>query len=1299
MIGQGSPSLAFRRVVRRALAGAARLLVVIAGLLSTATDEARADVHLRLRFEWGGSLARRWQGTIQASEGTLNSPRALGVDADEPGSIWAESGQVFIRSPSRHSYDGVDVTVHAPSAAKITVHFASADQAADTTLNIPLADLLDEYRTYSLDNQGSKLVARRVPGDKLDVHVNRDNLVLALGERLEVDASPNLPALLPGTRMRIQARLLAQHGQRSVWTGEQDLELSLEQAGQRAHAHFSIPPPDQEGVFDLVLTATRRGLQERLPRRMTGAEERRLQFVVVSHDRPVAPPAQTGPMDVLVEIDPANSGWSERLASLTVIPALRRGPLGSGDLATIEHPLGTLASVGPHGREPDISWQAYPLPISRPGQPHILEVEYPADKPQFLGISIVEPNAAGAVLPIGLDSGAYVSDAGPKQPQMQKHRLVFWPRTSGPLLLVTNRREGTRAVYGRIRLLGPRTPLAARVREPGPHHLPRLGPIAASDGSRLLAAYYDRPLFPANFGANQALDPWNSAGGRTLADWSTFFEGGSRLLEYLDYAGYNALLLSVMADGSTIYPSKELEPTPRYDDGVLFANGQDPIRKDVLELMFQLCDRQSVQLVPAMHFASPLPELEALKRRGGGEARGLELIGPSGITWLEAHDPRQGLAPYYNPLNPRVQQAVLAAVRELAGRYASHPSFGGLALQLSADGYAQLPGAEWGCDDDTLVQFTREVDLDDAAGPPRELRDRLLTPGVRRHWLHWRAEKLADFYRRLQAEVSAARRGAKLYLLGADMLNRPELLATLKPNLDKPPQIDDALRCAGIEPALYRDAAGPALVRVSRIGPEHALGQQAAVLELNSSNELDQVAGAADLFYHEPQEARVASFDMRSPFHPSFTRLVTQALPAGRENCRRFAHALAQRDARLMADGGWLLSLGAEDAVRDFVLAYRELPPIAFQRVEGAVQPVIVRTATTASRTYVYLVNDSPWTVTTQLTIDAPAATRVAQTVNCDEPPPVKGNWNLTLKPYALAVGSFSSPGVRFSHPQTELPPAAVQSLDTRVQELWSRAATLKHPEPKAYLVNGDFEVPQAADGTLPGWMLSQRAGARIVVDEQSPQHAKHSLRLIAAGDGAELASVAFVPRPTGRLSVSAWVRGSSVEPRPAVRIAVQRLGPEQTSPRDQAPSEASAAYPLSENWTQQVFQVRDLPEGLSGLSVHFALDSPGEVWIDQVQVFDLEFNDNERIELSKLIALAEYKRTSGEVSDCLQILDGFWPRYLASYAPRPVVAVATRPAVPVPESADERTDEPAEPEHRPGMLDRVRRWMPDWWR
>ena len=48
----------------------------------------------------------------------------------------------------------------------------------------------------------------------------------------------------------------------------------------------------------------------------------------------------------------------------------------------------------------------------------------------------------------------------------------------------------------------------------------------------------------------------------------------------------------MVADGSTIYPSRQIEPTPRHDTGVFFANGQDPVRKDVLELLFRLFDRE-----------------------------------------------------------------------------------------------------------------------------------------------------------------------------------------------------------------------------------------------------------------------------------------------------------------------------------------------------------------------------------------------------------------------------------------------------------------------------------------------------------------------------------------------------------------------------------------------------------------------------------------------------------------------------------------------------------------------------------
>ncbi len=129
---------------------------------------------------------------------------------------------------------------------------------------------------------------------------------------------------------------------------------------------------------------------------------------------------------------------------------LGQGPLGSGTAQVIQHPLGRLTQLGPGGREPNVSWEAYPLSVAKPGQPHILEVDYPSDVIQTLGISILEPNAAGAIAPVGLDSGCYTSQQQPGDaPHWAKHRIYFWPRTAAPVVLLTNRREGSRPCTAR----------------------------------------------------------------------------------------------------------------------------------------------------------------------------------------------------------------------------------------------------------------------------------------------------------------------------------------------------------------------------------------------------------------------------------------------------------------------------------------------------------------------------------------------------------------------------------------------------------------------------------------------------------------------------------------------------------------------------------------------------------------------------------------------------------------------------------------------------------------------------------
>ena len=665
-------------------------------------------------------------------------------------------------------------------------------------------------------------------------------------------------------------------------------------------------------------------------------------------------------MAQVVEIDPANPRWYEKLNKLPQLqlPQLQltkarlpwpwKGPLGDDCLQTRRHPLGELAQLAPNAESPDVSWEAYWLPINQPGRPHILEVEFPNDAAQTLGLSIIEPNAAGAMTPIALDSGVDNSAEATDQatpPQWQKHRVIFWPRTTTPMLLVSNGRDHTPAMYGKIRVLA------------GGERLPRMLSDRGLQNRRLLAAYLDRPLIPENFSASESFD---SGSGRSLDDWSTFYESGTRLVEYLNHAGYNGLMLAVLADGSTIYPSSRLEPTPRYDTGVFFASGQDPVRKDVLEMLFRLFDREDLQLIPTVEFAAPLPELEAIRRAGGADAEGIEWVGGDGMA-LSAGPMQRGLMPYYNMLHPRVQQAMLGVLKELTQRYAQHPSFAGLAVRLSADGYAQLLGPDWGLDDATVGQFQRDTKLRVPGEGPQRFAERsafFSEESHRKAWLDWRAARLGTFYRTAFDELAAIRPGVRLYLTGAGMIGGPDLEAELRPVLPRRTTIAAALLRVGVDARHFQDdGQSIVLLRPERIVPQFNL----AAPRRRSRNQPDgrrrslfpRRRASGSLFFHQPRELHVESFDQKSPFKPSSMLLVSQPVPSGQQNRRRFVHSLATLDSQVMVDGGWLLPMGQEDAVRDLVAAYRSLPAVRFQAVgnrqaSDAAQPVTFRTRRTA---------------------------------------------------------------------------------------------------------------------------------------------------------------------------------------------------------------------------------------------------------------------------------------------------------------------------------------------------------------
>ncbi len=163
------------------------------------------------------------------------------------------------------------------------------------------------------------------------------------------------------------------------------------------------------------------------------------------------------------------------------------------------------------------------------------------------------------------------------------------------------------------------------------------------------------------------------------------------------------------------------------------------------------------------------------------------------------------------------------------------------------------------------------------------------------------------------------------------------------------------------------------------------------------------------------------------------------------------------------------------------------------------------------------------------------------------------------------------------------------------------------------------------------------------------------------------------MPPATGRLSMAVWLRVADANNQPPLRLALEgklhgreyhRFASVGMSPGTDQP-----AKPIRTEWTQYVFQLDDLPlEGLTSLRVRFDLMGPGEVWLDDVQLFGLAFNSSELVELSKLITLADVKLQNGQVGDCLHLLEGYWPRFLEENVPLqpgvvPPETLATKPA------------------------------------
>lgn len=1314
MVGQGSPSawsvLKHQFASQQIGLGAARifLLGLVFGFcwVGGTVESFAAEKTVRLRMVWGSGTAtkQRWTGEISVAGGILTELQPLGVEPDAPVAIRIDGSRLIVDPLEKRSFDGCDVTIRADEQALIRVKLRGEQALQPTVIEATVADVLRQQLSQPLDGLGCRFSAHRSPGDVLRVLPTREHLVFDPGEKWELKLQPDLADAVARGTVLLDVQLRAAGAAKPSWRSTQQITQSSQ---LEDGVIFEITCPAVEGAYLLTISARP---EEGFANRFVPGQQAKLlatrdvEFVVI--DPTAKLPVLVDHWESVLTIEPSNPSWWQRLPAWAQMSRIRslNHVAGSGSVGNVRPVVrpsatGDLVELPPAKADSDPYWQAYTLPIREPGQPHLVEIIYPLDSEQHLAISLVEPNAAGHVTTTQQDASLYSKGQGSAADgKTGLHRFVIWPHTHAPQLLIVNRNPTGPGQYGKIRLWKQDVAQAALATTA------LAATPLASENQRLVAGYLSKPLFADNFGAAEMQDVTS---GISVQGWSTFLTATQRLAQSLRFSGRNAIMLSVAADGSSLYPSRVLNPSPRYDTGLVAASGQDPQRKDVLEMMLRVFDREGIRVIPTLQLAAPLPRLETLRRGGDVRKTGIGCVNHSGQSWLLANSNEStsegattdGLAPFYNPLNDQVQAELAAQVAELTARYGQHVSLGGIGVQVSGRGYGLMPGLVWGFDDNTMAQFSQATGLAVPGQGEQRFRQRaefLLGP-QRVAWQQWRMEKLTQLYQKLAEQAQIGGGKLPLILATEDVFAGTALEQRVRQAIASSVDFNEILHDHALD--LMQLDAQPQITTLlpRRLNATGSLQQQALDIRVNAAIEQSALLPIAqrrsELFYHPANRFRLPSFDQRSPFgaEQTFLTVTSQPHAVQAELRRSLLTSLARYDTLSVVEGGLLHGASSDLQYSQLLEVLKQLPKQTAGVQTQHQQPVVMRVYRIADQsTVVTLVNEAPWSVHARVPFSAAQPCdwkklgdhELSTGILSSEEQP----WQITLQPYDLQAWRFEDAKVRVGELNIELSELAKEDLATRIQELESRAGNLNIQRPYVQLQNPGFEL---ADGDrIVGWQPRQ---GKVGFAETTAHFGSHAMQMQSEPKAGAIVQSHLFPAPgTGQLMVKVFLRFDRLEEGAQLQITVQ----DQTDGRlYRQTATIGRAQLVGDGWQPYEFALEDVPSGVGRqLRLHLHLTGSAKVLVDDVQLYDLRFDKARRIALVKRLFAAKIALEQGQVLDCLHVVDDYWSRYLVEHVP-PMGTTTLQATRPTPKA------KPVEQPTDKGVGSRIKGWVPKMWR
>jgi hypothetical protein len=1121
------------------------------------------------------------------------------------------------------------------------------------------------------------------------------------------------------------------------------------QAYQRVQ--FDVPLPAREGAYDIELEAVERGgLRWSRP-----LAARTVQVVAVADVAAAPAAGNGDGWKVIHELDPGSPRLHERLRRLpgvgmsyvpmpampmpsmslpsmpmpnvpipnvpmpnvpmpklpsvslpsvsSIVPKLS-GLLAAGHSTVEVHPLGPMLRLPPARSADEPAWEGIAIAGAQPGLPYLVEVEFPLDQRAVVGVSVLETDAAGTSVEVRSCGGfevappvtaADASHSSARTAGLGRHAFVFWPTTRHPLILIANPSSRDAAVFGRVRVsAGPLRPPPKEADDAGRSLASSTGP------GRRVHAYVPAPDF-SQFGATERAA---SGSGRPFADWKTFLSGASHAAEWFSAQGAAGAMVVVYRDGAAIWPSRLTRGAPRWDSGAASDAGLDPVRKDLLGMLCRIHAREGLRLVPAVSFDAPLPALETILASGAADAAGIACVGRDG-------KPKQtdgGRGCHYNVLDPRVQQAVEDVVRELAGRLRNAEAVDGLALVLPHDGWMHLPGTTWALDDVTFPRFLAEVGgQEPATGDERFARRAALVEGpLREQWLEWRAAAMARFHSRLADVLAEHGRALSLHVVPTSLFAEGELAARFRPSLAAQVADADVLREIGIDPA--RITADQRIVFVSPHvhAASDSLIDRSIVDNANRSLGVARgVAGAARRGVIAIEQARsmpIGDIVPHAPFGGAAAAaevVPIHAVAEGAARGRMLAESLVASDVEVVFDMGLLFGR-VEPTFERCLQAFAALPSHGLELAEPLAAPLVVRSRRDRGLTVVSIANAGPAPCRAGLALAGSPSAVIDAVDGTRLPLEPAGGAAVPLGPWEVRTlmldGGVAVQGARVAYDDE-----VRRSIASRLADLNRRRAVLETPRPLEVLDNPGFELAGAGDtaaaeraaaGGVGGWELVEASRGTVKFVAGANGAAGRAVGFSSVNGLSTMRSNPFPPPATGRVSVAVWLRIPDGDAQPPLRLALEGVQDGREYYRFAPVGGLAGGKPLTSGWSQFVLQVDDLPaHGLESLRVRFDLLGPGTIEIDGVRVFDLAFDESQRVQLSRQLSVMEQRLAADDMGSCLVELDTYWPRFLTTFVSDDAVAAQREDTL---RGTSGPTQSPAPTAERSGsMFDRVRRW------